>query len=134
MTSSGKLAQPRLRYHRNAYEFVFQALRHTQDSLGRDGQGVNEEENHVSGAELLEGVRELALKQFGLLTKTVFHHWGIHTTDDFGRIVFEMIERGEMKQTDRDRLSDFYDLYDFDEVFDRGYRIDTSHVFRRQQG
>ncbi|MBW3542854.1 MAG: hypothetical protein KY476_21535 [Planctomycetes bacterium] len=132
MTVTSKIERPRLRFHPAAYKFVFQALQHAQQKLGRPASsGPDDEQAHVSGRELLEGIRELALEQFGLLTCTVFRHWGITGTEDFGRIVFEMVERGDMKKTDRDRLSDFIGVYDFDEVFDRGYRIDIRRPFRR---
>ena len=55
--------------------------------------------------------------------------WVVEATADFGRIVFELIERGEMRKTDRDQLEDFFDIYDFDDVFDRGYQIETADTF-----
>jgi uncharacterized repeat protein (TIGR04138 family) len=135
MTTISQTAAPRLRYHTQAYHFVFAALRHTQQKLGRAvAQGPANDEAHISGPELLAGVRELAVEQFGLLTRTVFRQWGIESTDDFGRMVFELVERGEMRKTDRDRLSDFFDVYDFDEVFDRRYRIDTRNAFKTTEG
>lgn len=129
--------KPRLRYHLNAYKFVFDALRHTQESLERtvtrepeDDDTHIDDDAHISGQELLHGARELALERFGLMSRTVFRHWGINETGDFGRIVFELIERGEMRKTDRDQLSDFVDVFDFDEAFDRNYRIDSGKAFQ----
>lgn len=131
MTTTSKTITARKRYHSQAYQFVFAALRHTQQQLGRAvAHDPETEEAHISGRELLGGVRELALEQFGLMTQTVFRQWGIESTDDFGRIVFELIERGEMRKTDRDRLSDFFDVYEFEDVFDRRYPIDTRRAFR----
>ena len=127
MNTTSKTAIPRLRYHHNAYQFVFAALRYTQESMERSG---DEGDSHISGQQLLEGIRKFALRQFGPMTLTVFRHWGIRTTDDFGRIVFELIERGEMRKTERDELNDFFDLYDFEEVFDREYRVDCQSAFR----
>jgi len=125
MSTTSRTITPRKRYHPKAYEFVFLALRQAQQELGRCEPGLPETEDaHVSGQELLEGIRVLALAQFGLLTTTVFHHWGVHSTDDFGRIVFDLIESGKMKKTERDQLSDFED------VFDRDYRINTKGAFR----
>ena len=60
----------------------------------------------------------------------MFRHWGITSTEDFGRIVWDLIEGGEMRRTDRDQLSDFSSVYDFEETFDRDYQIDTSAAFR----
>jgi uncharacterized repeat protein (TIGR04138 family) len=131
MSTTGRTMLVRERYHPKAYDFVFQALRHSQQTLGKAGNEPSEsEEAHISGQELLEGIRLLALSQFGLMTNTVFRHWGIFATDDFGRIVFEMIECGKMKKTDRDQLGDFLGVYDFEDVFDREYRVDARNVFR----
>lgn len=133
MTTISKTEQaPRLRYHRAAYKFVFQALQYAQRHLDRAASaGIDEDEQaHVSGRELLEGIREFALQEFGLMARTVFHFWGITTTEDFGRMVFEMVERGDMRKTDRDQLSDFYDVYDFEEAFDRDYQIPTRRAFQ----
>lgn len=130
MSTTSNSVVPRLRYHHNAYQFVFAALRYTQEKLARTGSGPDDEEAHITGQELLEGIRQLALKQFGLMTTTVFRSWGVHSTEDFGRIVFELVERGEMRKTERDRLSDFSEVYDFEEAFDHEYVVDTSRAFR----
>lgn len=134
MTVTSEQASQRLRFHQNAYQFVFQALRFTQERLQRRQQTADaeEQEAHISGQELLEGIRDLALDQFGMMAKTVFNCWRVRCTDDFGRIVFELIERGEMRKTDRDRLRDFYGVFDFDEVFDRNYSIDVSNAFQHR--
>ena len=91
---------------------------------------ASDESAHVTGAELLEGIRQFALEQFGLMTRTVFRRWGIFSTDDFGRIVFELIDRGELRKTERDQLSDFFSVYEFEDVFDREYRVDTAKAFQ----
>jgi uncharacterized repeat protein (TIGR04138 family) len=118
------------RYSYEAYEFVFQALHHTQKLLGREpapeageaGQGA-EPRQHVSGPELLEGARSLALQEFGLMARTVLRMWGICKTDDFGEIVFNLVEAELMSKTDEDRREDFRNVFDLDEVLVRGYRI-----------
>src|SRR5262245_40509624 len=98
MSTTQKAPLTELRYHPNAYDFVFSALRRTQQRLGRSqAHGPDDERAHISGQELLEGIREFALERFGLMARTVFHCWGVHGTDDFGRMVFELIERGEMR-------------------------------------
>ncbi len=129
MTISSKQA-PRLRYHPSAYRFVSAALPYAQKILSRTYTvGVDDDSAHITGPELLEGIRRFAIENFGLLTLAVFRRWGIRATDDFGRIVFELIDRGEMRKTDRDQLSDFFGVYDFEDVFDRDYHIDTSRAF-----
>lgn len=130
MSITQKVAIPELRFHQNAYRFLFAALRRTQQGLGRSqAHGPDDHRAHISGGELLNGIREFALEQFGLMSLTVFHCWGIRTTEDFGRMVFELIERGEMRKTDSDQLSDFYDVFDFADAFDRQYHIDVSRAF-----
>lgn len=119
-------------YHPDAYRFVDQALRFTQRRLGRLSEGLEEKDEpsaHISGRELLDGIRELALNEFGLLTIAVFQHWGIRTTDDFGRIVFDFIDRGFMRKTDQDQLSDFSEVYDFAQAFDLDYAFDLKEAF-----
>jgi len=98
------------RYKPDAYEFVMQALWFTRKKLNR--------ENHVTGRELAEGVRDFALDQYGPLAKTVLEHWGIGSTADFGEIVFSMIDAGLMSKTDEDSRDDFKDVYDFSGAFD----------------
>lgn len=131
MTTISKRPVQQLRYHVNAYKFLFQALRYTQEQLNRPTSGnADDEDAHITGPELLAGIRGLALEQFGLMATAVLRHWGVAGTDDFGRMVFELIERGEMRKTERDQLSDFFDVYDFEEALDRSYHIDTRKAFR----
>lgn len=130
MTTTGSTPLRRHKYPRNAEQFVFEALHRTQKSLQGSYQGeAREEESHISGQELLEGIRRLALQQFGLMATTVFKQWGIYSTEDFGRLVFSLVEQGKMKKTEQDTLNDFCAVYSFEEVFDRGYRIDSDAAF-----
>jgi len=113
---------PRFAYE--AYEFVFAALEHAQKMLGRQpDEEEAEDTHHVSGPELLAGVRDLALREFGLMARTVLRHWGINKTADFGEIVFNLIEANLMSKTDRDERGDFVDVFDLDEALLRGYHI-----------
>ncbi|MCA9078536.1 MAG: hypothetical protein KDA93_26150 [Planctomycetaceae bacterium] len=131
MPISTHLSPPRLRYHADAYEFVFDALRYTQEMLKRCPEetdledGFDDESAHISGQELLAGIRVYALEQFGLMARIVFSTWGITRTEDFGRMVFELVEEGRMRKTDRDDISDFHEIYDFAEAFDRDYEPNT---------
>jgi uncharacterized repeat protein (TIGR04138 family) len=110
------------RYRLEAYIFVFEALRFAQQELGM-GQQENgdadeesgEEVRHVTGQQLCEAIRRYALQQYGLLAKNVLEHWGVRSTGDFGEIVFNLIDIGQMKKTDTDRREDFDDVFDFDE-------------------
>lgn len=102
------------RYQRDAYHFVKDALDHTQKLVLRQNR---EQMRHVSGQELLNGIREYALSQFGPMTKMVFEEWGIRRCEDFGEIVFNMVEIGLLGKTEKDSREDFANGYSFDEAF-----------------
>ena len=102
------------RYQRDAYFFVREALDHTQKTVGKDARGRI---RHVTGQELLGGIRDFALQQFGPMVKTVLEEWGIHCCADFGEIVFNMIEVDWLAKTEKDSRADFSEGYDFDEAF-----------------
>ncbi|HOY10288.1 MAG TPA: hypothetical protein PLB05_09485 [Candidatus Omnitrophota bacterium] len=102
------------RYKDDAYEFVLEALSYTQKRLRRS--------RHVTGKELLEGIKDLLIEKFGPLTLTVLQHWGIKTTEDFGYIVFNMVEKKILSKTEEDNIESFKDVYDFEAVFNKRYR------------
>jgi uncharacterized repeat protein (TIGR04138 family) len=102
------------RYAIDAYAFVRIGLDHTVRRL--------EKPRHVSGRELLDGIREFALSEFGPMTKTVLNGWGIKRTEDIGEIVFNMVETGLLGKTEKDSRSDFANGYDFDEAFRNPFR------------
>ena len=79
--------------------------------------------HHVSGPQLLEGIRQFALQEFGLMARVVFHQWGIRRTDDFGEIVFNLIEAELMSKTPGDRREDFHGVFDLDAALVQGFRI-----------
>jgi uncharacterized repeat protein (TIGR04138 family) len=102
------------RYHREAYLFVREALDHTQKTIGKDPRGRI---RHVTGQELLAGIRDFALQQFGPMAQAVLEAWGIHRCEDFGEIVFNMIDVGWLAKTSKDSRADFANGYDFEEAF-----------------
>jgi len=110
-----KIARLDGRYEPEAYFFVLEGLEYTQKKLKRTG--ASKEERHVSGQELCEGIRELAIQQFGPLALTVFKQWGVSKTRDFGEIVYTLIQNDLMGKTDEDSVEDFTDVYDFKEAF-----------------
>ncbi|QDU61166.1 hypothetical protein Pan216_20200 [Planctomycetes bacterium Pan216] len=128
------IAQQDDRYAVEAYEFLCHALAYTQRMLGKVSRPAGEaaepetQSNHVSGQQLLEGVRHYALEQFGMMAPVVFRLWGIQNTRDFGAMVYTLIEAGHWHKSDDDRLEDFDDLYDFDEVFVREYKIEWDEL------
>lgn len=114
------------RYARDVYRFVREALDFTQNAVvrttkekrGRSSEAKpGEPIRHVSGQELLNGIREYALKEFGPMVPTVFEEWGVCSCADFGEIVFNMVEIGLLAKTENDSREDFKNGYDFDEAF-----------------
>jgi len=102
------------RYPREAYLFLRDALDHTQEQIARHDQG---RERHVTGQELLHGIREFSLAQFGPMALMVFDDWGIRAGEDFGSMVFNMVGAGLLGKTEQDCLDDFRGGYDFEEAF-----------------
>jgi uncharacterized repeat protein (TIGR04138 family) len=102
------------RYQPDAYAFVREALDHTQKGIVKDGKGRI---RHVTGQELLKGIREYALAQYGPMALALLEEWGVHTCEDFGAIVFNMVEIGLLAKTDKDSQADFAGGYDFGEAF-----------------
>jgi len=105
------------RFQRRAYEFVRLGLDHTVKELRKRDAARAEKSRHVSGRELVEGLRTFALDQFGPMTKTVLNSWGVTRCRDFGDIVFNLIEYKVFSKTDSDRQEDFDAIYDFDDAF-----------------
>lgn len=102
-----------------AFAFVQEGLRYTVEKIhGEDDFDDLDASRHVDGRQLSLGLRELAIKRYGRLARTVFDHWGIRCTDDFGRLVFILVESGVLRKSDEDRLDDFANVFDFDEAFD----------------
>jgi uncharacterized repeat protein (TIGR04138 family) len=109
-----KIAAKDPRYQREAYLFVREALDHTQKNIAKSAGG---RVRHVSGQELLAGIREYALQQFGPMTKTLLEEWGVRSCQDFGDIVFNMVDANWLAKTEKDSRADFLHGYDFDEAF-----------------
>ena len=106
------------RFARDAYGFVREALDFTQKLAGKESRG---QIRHVSGQELLDGIRQYALQQFGPMAATVFEEWGVNRCGDFGEIVFNMVEIGLLAKTEKDGRADFQNGYDFTDAFRKPY-------------
>lgn len=107
------------RYHREAYLLVREALDYTQKRLSATGKA---EPRHVTGQELLSGIRDFALGLYGPMTKTVLSEWGIGACEDFGEIVFNMVDQGLLSKTETDSREDFKGGFDFDRAFLQPFR------------
>lgn len=102
------------RYQRDGYFFLREALDHTQKIVSKSRKN---EIRHVSGQELLAGIRDYALSQFGPMTITVLAEWGIRSCEDFGEMVFNMVANNLLAKTDSDRREDFKEGYSFEAAF-----------------
>jgi uncharacterized repeat protein (TIGR04138 family) len=126
-----KLLREDRRYKLDAYIFVFEALNYAHSVLGMGGapekptakasarkraaeREEEEQERHLTGQQLCEAIRQYALEQYGLLAKSVLNSWGVHSTSDFGEIVFNLIRIEQMRKTKEDRREDFDNVFDFD--------------------
>lgn len=101
------------RYHVEAYFFVLDAVAATIQEIG--------ELRHISGRELCEGAQKLAKERFGPMAKEVLNFWGVCDTEDIGRIVFQLVDAGELTTTEGDSIEDFIGVFDFDEAFEKDY-------------
>lgn len=108
-----RLRERNPRFHGKAYLFLLSSLHHVLEDL--------DVPRHISGRELAQGVKELALEQFGPMARTVLEHWGIHRTEDLGEIVFALVECGVLVKQEDDRREDFRNVFDFEEVFENDY-------------
>ena len=126
-----KLLETDRRYRLEAYQFVSEALSHAQRRMSKKTTGKSGacrtppkgDERHMNGPQLCHAIRELAIEQYGLMARAVLRRWGVTSTGDFGEIVYNLIEVGKMKKSNTDRREDFDNVYDFDDVFSKHFRM-----------
>ncbi len=118
------------RYTLEAYQFVREALAFAHDDLQMRGEEVTDEsegsgevEQHLTGQQLCEAIRQYAIEQYGYMTQVVLKSWGINSTGDFGEIVYNLINIRMMKKSPHDRREDFDDVYDFEQAFREDFKI-----------
>jgi uncharacterized repeat protein (TIGR04138 family) len=107
-------------YPIEAYHFIREGLEYSVGRVqagNRDMQAAAAEGNHVTGQQLCMGLLDFAIARYGMLAPAVLERWRIQRTDDFGRMVFAMIDVGIMAKTPSDTIEDFRSVYDFAEVF-----------------
>lgn len=112
-------------YKREAYYFVMAALDYYLDKI--------KERRHVTGQELLLGISEYAKNEFGPMVLTVFSHWGIKNTADFGHIVYHLIERGLLSKQADDQLADFENVYDLEKEFRFDFKDTNRLVIKKKK-
>jgi uncharacterized repeat protein (TIGR04138 family) len=101
------------RFHEHAYLFVLSALEFCQHRLP--------ERRHITGRELAEACRDLALLRYGVLARMVLAHWGMTSTSDFGDVVFTLVDLGLLLSQANDTRDDFNDVFAFEDAFERQY-------------
>jgi uncharacterized repeat protein (TIGR04138 family) len=120
-----ELLQQDQRYHIEAYQFVRDSLAYAQEILKMPTQG-GEGEQHITGQQLCESIRQYAVEQYGFMAKTVLNSWGVHSTGDFGEIVYNLIRIKHMKKSKADRREDFDGCYDFANAFEPVFELSGS--------
>ncbi|MBI4410682.1 MAG: hypothetical protein HY561_13300 [Gemmatimonadetes bacterium] len=108
-----RLRERHPRFHETCYFFVLSALHYVLERLP--------EPRHISGRELAEGVRDLAIERFGPMARTVLEYWGVQSTADLGEMVFALVDAGILLKQEGDAPEDFRDVFDFEEAFERNY-------------
>jgi uncharacterized repeat protein (TIGR04138 family) len=111
------------RYSPEAFRFMFEALEHALVVSGKEK--AKGPERHISGQQLLEGMRQYARQLFGPLAMQTWRAWGVHGSLDWGRIVFLLVEAGMLNRQDSDSLDDFDEEFDYEEYFVKEYRPDV---------
>jgi len=106
------------RYHAEAYFFARETLTFASKMLKKPAKGPH---RHLTAAELLEGMRQYALREYGPMAMTVLNYWGIRSCPDFGRIIFNLVNKNILRKTENDSIRDFEGGYDFEEAFRRPY-------------
>lgn len=114
-----KMVEQNPRYHRDAYFFLREALEFTQKSVSKANRN---QVRHITGQELLNGIREYALALYGPMAITVLEQWGITSCEDFGNMVFLMVDHGLLRKTEQDNPGDFKNGYSFDAAFREPFR------------
>ncbi len=117
-----QLLQSDLRYQMQAYQFVQDSLAFAQEVLPQEKPPPGEDP-HLTGQELCEAIRLFAIDQFGYMSKTVLNNWGIHETRDFGEIVYNLIDIGLLRPSDKDEREHFTDVYSFEKAFVEDFQI-----------
>ena len=118
-----RIAAQDARFQRDAYYFLREALDFTQKQHNKPRKSAPDAPgHHVTGQELLDGIRRFALQQYGPMTRTVLEEWGIRRCEDFGEIVFNMVEHRLLGKTENDSRDDFKGGYEFEEAFEEPFR------------
>ena len=105
-------------YPPEAFEFVRHGLAYAVSRIHEADKNTQEPQRHITGQQLSWGLRDFAIRRYGVMARAVLRHWNINRTEDFGRIVFAMVEDGIMRKTPQDSITDFNHVYDMNQVFE----------------
>ncbi len=111
-----ELAREHKRFAPGAYLLVFDGLERALTRLPA--------RRHVTPRELVEGIRDVALEQWGFMARAVLEAWNVRATADFGDIVFSLIERGLLVAGDDDDRAQFANAFEFRDGFDQAFLED----------
>jgi len=116
------------RYKLEAYQFIREALQYAHEHVLGSPEATTTPSGemtprHITGQQLCEACRLYAIEQYGYLSKMVLAKWGVHSTSDFGEIVYNLIRIEQMRKSDSDQREDFDDLYTFDEAFEPDFEL-----------
>lgn len=127
-----QITQSDERYAPDAYYFLRDALDHTQSQIKKE-KTSGKQPQHVSGEQLLKGIRDLALEQFGPMALTVMYDWGMLRCEDFGEIVFNMVDYKLLSKTKEDTRADFKSIYNFEDAFKKPFLPRTRPEFSSEK-
>lgn len=113
------------RFDKEAYLFLRDALDFTIKSRKKQKSDLS---RHVTGQELLEGVRLFAIQEFGPMVPTVFETWKIKQCADIGQMVFNLTQAGIFGKTETDTIEDFKKGYSFHEAFVKPFTPEKSAI------
>ncbi len=117
------------RYPLDAYEFVYEAIEYAKRKLAR-GKAASRRIRHITPAQLVEGVRDLALEKFGFLATLVLSRWHIYTSSDVGEIIGNLVRTGDVELGPGESVEDFHGLCDYRQELTQRFRIAVTSVDR----
>ena len=107
------------RFTPEAFLLITEAMMKTREWVKKgvlredDPAGVTRESTqggfHISGRELLSGLKKIAFERWGRMATTVLSMWGMKDCEDVGEIVFMMLEEPDIgwNKREEDTREDF---------------------------
>jgi len=109
------------RFSVEAFRFLYESLEEALRLAGKeDADGID---RHLTGQEVLTGMRSMAGRMFGPMAAQVWRTWGVAESMEWGRIVFLLVDKGLLSRREEDSIEDFREGFDFDCVFVENYSV-----------